>query len=129
MKSNIVIYPAVFIKDGNGYYVKFPDLKGCLTEGETLEQTLMMAQEALGAYLASSKERGLEIPAASDITSIKSQEGFVSIVSCDISKYSSSNKAVKKTLTIPEWLNDAAERENINFSKILQEALKQHLNI
>lgn len=125
----MVIYPAIFIKDGEGYYVKFPDLKGCLTEGETLEQALVMAQEALGGYLASMKDRGLEIPLASEVASITSEEGFVSIVACDISKYSNGNKAVKKTLTIPQWLNDAAERQNLNFSKILQEAISSHLNI
>jgi len=125
----MVIYPAIFIKDGDGYYVKFPDLKGCLTEGDTIEQAMTMAQEALGGYIASMKDRGLVIPEARDITSIKSDEGFVSLVACDISKYSRSNRAVKKTLTIPEWLNDEADKHHINYSSVLQDALRQALGV
>ena len=59
------------------------------------------------------------------------EDGFVSLISVDLDEYvrKHSNKAVKKTLTIPAWLNTLAEKDNINFSQILQEGLKKHLGI
>jgi predicted RNase H-like HicB family nuclease len=119
----MVIYPAIFHEDEGSYWVEFPDLKGCLTDGETPEKAFVMAQEALGLYLNSLLERGLTLPKASDITALKSDDGIVNMVPCDLPKYSRSQKAVKKTLTIPEWLNAEAERRHVNFSKALQDAL------
>ena len=80
------------------------------------------AQEALAGYLLSLLEEGETIVAPSDISSYHPEDGFTSFVSCDINQYKDT-KAVKKTLTIPAWLNDRAVSMGLNFSKILQEAL------
>lgn len=124
------IYPAIFLKEDNGFSVSFPDLDGCFTEGATLEEAVEMAQEALGLYLVSLEERNITIPAPSDNISIQCETNeFVTLVSTPIDKYRRKNKAVKKTLTIPQWLNDEAELRHINFSSVLQKALKEELQI
>lgn len=89
-----------------------------------------MAQEALGLYLVSLEERNINIPDPSDNTDILCVEDeFITLVSTQIEKYRRKNKAVKKTLTIPQWLNDEAELRHINFSSVLQKALKEELQI
>ena len=127
------IYPAVFTKDGDFYIVKFPDIEGCYTQGETLSEAVEMAEDALCLMLYDYEEEGKKIPEPSDIKKIKvsSNEDFVSLVSCDTLEYRKfyDNKAVKKTLTIPSWLNTMSEKEGINFSSVLQNALKKELHI
>lgn len=127
------IYPAVFTKDGDFYIVKFPDIEGCYTQGETLSEAFEMAEDALCLMLYDYEEEGKKIPEPSDIKKIKvsSNDDFVSLVSCDTLEYRKfyDNKAVKKTLTIPSWLNTMSEKEGINFSAVLQNALKKELHI
>lgn len=119
-----LIYPAVFHKDGESYWVEFPDLEGCQSFGDTVNETLLNAREALEAYCIELVENKKKLPAASDITLIPAvNDGFVSLVETDISAYLSKSKAVKKTLTIPAWLNDMAVEKGINFSQTLQAAL------
>ena len=120
------VYPAIFLKEETGYSVSFPDLDGCLTEGDTLEEAVEMAQEALGLYLVSLEERSISFPVPSDIYLIEySEKEFVSLVTTQIDNYRRKNKAIKKTLTIPQWMNDEAELRHINFSSVLQKALKE----
>lgn len=121
------IYPAVFHKEDGSYWVEFPDLEGCQSYGDTLEETVEFAQEALGLYIASKIDADEQVKAPSDIENIDCEDGFVSYVSADINKYRKKNKAVKKTLTIPEWLNEEAEKKHINFSSVLQKALMNEL--
>lgn len=126
------LYPAVFTKEDAGYSVSFPDLKNCFTSGETLEEAMEMANDVLCLTLYDLEQEGAMIPAASAVNSISHEENeFVSLVGCDTIAYRRffDNKAVKKTLSIPSWLNDMAERAGINFSGTLQEALKTKLNI
>lgn len=128
-----LIYPACFYPcEEGGYTVVFPDLPGCITEGDTLTEAVNMATEAASGWLLDSIEKNQPIPQVSDIKSIVPDEyenGFVSIISLDLDEYSKKygNKAVKKTLTIPAWLNTAAEKENVNFSQILQDGLRKRL--
>lgn len=125
-------YPAVFIKENNGYSVKFPDIEGCFTCGETLPEAMEMAEDALCLMLYDHEEDGEEIPPASDIKVVQSNtEDIVSFVCCDTLEYRKlyDNRAVKKTLTIPNWLNTLSERAGMNFSTVLQEALKAKLDI
>ncbi|NPV26404.1 MAG: HicB family protein [Firmicutes bacterium] len=130
-----LIYPACFYPcEEGGYTVIFPDLPGCVTEGETLSEAVDMAIDAASGWLLEEVENNKPIPKASDIKSIIPDEyenGFVSIISVDLDEYSKKygNKAVKKTLTIPAWLNSIAEKENVNFSQILQDALVKYLGI
>lgn len=121
------IYPAIFHKERNGFWVEFPDLEGCQSYGDTLKETMNNAQEALGLYIASKLDDNEKINNPSDIKNVDSGEGFVSYVSSDITKYRKKSKSVKKTLTIPEWLNEEAEKNHINFSSILQKALIDEL--
>jgi len=100
-------YPANFTKDDTGYLVQFPDLKGCMTEGKDLKEAIKKAEEALGGYIASMVERGLPVPAPSDVTQIPYNAKLESIVAIysHADRYFTQTKAVKKTLTIPLWLN------------------------
>ncbi len=125
------IYPAVFTKEEDGgYSVVFPDLESCYTCGDTLEQAMDMAEDCLALVLYGYETDQKEIPAASSIDSIStSSDEFVSLIKCDTLSYRKqySSKAVKKTLTIPEWMNDEGMRAGINFSQLLQDALMQKI--
>ena len=126
------VYPAVFLKEKKGYSVDFPDLPGCYTCGDDLGDAIYMAEDVLAFTLYSMDKRGEEIPAPSVPNRIKHPKGsFVNYIKCDTLDYKKKhcNKAVKKTLTIPEWLNEAATEAGINFSQVLQDALKEILNI
>lgn len=125
----LTIYPAVFHEENGSFWVEFPDLDGCQTCGETLEQTMTLAQEALGLYIVSLEESNIEVPVATNVKSIVAPEGaFVTLVSSRIDDYRRKKRAIKKNLSIPEWLNDEAEKRHINFSSVLQNALKQELS-
>lgn len=126
------IYPAVFEKEDDQYSISFPDLPNCFTQGEDLQDALEMTQDALCLVLYHMEKEGKEIPAATDIKKVEvSDNAFVTLIDCDTFEYEKfyKSKAVKKTLTIPEWLNDMAVKENINFSNVLQNALMEQLNV
>lgn len=127
------IFPAIFEPgERNGYTVNFPDLPGCITEGDTMEEALHMAKEALELHLYGMEEDGDRIPDPIRPEELKVPEkAFVSMVEAwmPIIRDEMENKAVKKTLTIPKWLNDVAEKNNVNFSQVLQSALKEYLGI
>lgn len=129
MKNQLTVFPAIFTFDGKYYNVDFIDLKGCSTFGDSIQNAYLMAQDAMGLYL----DNLTNFPKPTlDISSIPLQENqFVSFVSIDMDEYRKkfNNKAIKKTLTIPEWLNYLSEKNNINFSQVLQEALKEKLGI
>ncbi|MBR3614166.1 MAG: type II toxin-antitoxin system HicA family toxin [Clostridia bacterium] len=129
--NKVSIYPAIFSYDKkeNCYLVDFIDLKGCSTFGKTLVEAFEMAQDAMGLYL---DELDKMPEATSDFSNIKlNKNEFINYVSIDMNEYrrKNNNKAIKKTLTIPCWLNNLSERNNINFSQVLQEALKERLGI
>lgn len=116
-------YPAIIHEEDGGYWVEFPDLEGCVSDGETLPDAISNAADALGGYLCSMMDRGLAIPEATDAKTIQAGNDLVTIVVTDPLSYKRNTKAVKKTLTIPEWLNEEAESRHINFSSVLQKAL------
>ena len=116
------VYPAI-IHEEEGYWVEFPDLSGCFTNGSTLEETMEMAKEALGLYLVSLEENGQVIPAPSNIADISTDEGQTTYISTDMNAYRRDTRAIKKMLSIPAWLAKEAEARNISLSKVLQEAL------
>ena len=124
-------YPAIFHKEDNGYWVEFPNLEGCQTQGDTFEEAYNMATDALGLYLQES-ECAFKYPAVSEINkSLLDENSCIVMVEFDEVEYLKKfgNQSVKKTLTIPQWLNTVAERENINFSQTLKNALIEQLNI
>ena len=123
-----LVYPACFYEEENGYSVEIPDLLGCCTQGNNLEQAMEMAQDAALGWILTSIEDEEEIPVPSDIKDVKLEgnNGFVTLLLLDIDQYTEkfgTKKSIKKTLTIPEWLNRRAEKIGINFSKTLQDAL------
>ena len=129
MNSNLTVFPAIFTYDGKYYNVDFIDLKGCSTFGDSIQSAYEMAQEAMGLFL----DDLTNFPEPSfDIKNVSLNENqFITFVSINMDdfrkKYDS--KAIKKTLTIPNWLNNLSEKNNLNFSQILQEALKEKLGI
>lgn len=124
-------YPAVFAKEKDGTYaVKFRDLEGCYTCGGNIEEAIEMAEDVLALVLYGYEKDGREIPDPSPYHTIEiSGEEFVNYIKCDTMEYRKlyASKAIKKTLTIPEWLNTEAAALGINFSQVLQEALMEKL--
>ena len=119
----LFVYPAVFHKEDDTYWVEFPDLEGCQTYGGTLNETMACAQEALAGYLLTLLEENRELAPPSDVSAVSCDgDSFVSLVTCDINQYQDT-EAIKKTLTIPAWLNERAVSMGLNFSQVLQEAL------
>lgn len=138
------VYPAIFYKECNGYSVIFPDLNYLSTCGETVDEAISMAVDCLAGHLFWLQQEGGIIPSPSDITSINPvniakelgfqyevKETFLNMVSVDVNQYAKFHfeKSVKKTLTIPAWLNKAALEQNINFSQVLQNALMDILGV
>jgi predicted RNase H-like HicB family nuclease len=118
-------YPAIFVKEENGYFVRFPDIQPCYTEGATLEEAVIMAKDVLESRIEVALEQGEILPIPSNMDTLKGDK--VMLVVADVENIKSQTRFVKKTLSIPYWLNVAAEREHINFSGVLQEALKERL--
>ena len=123
------IYPAIFHKENESYWVEFPDLPGCQSYGESLEEAILFAEEALGLYLVSLIESEEYIPSSSDISDIICSGEFTTYISTDIDKYRRNSKAVRKDGSIPAWLAEEAEKKHLSLSKILQEGLYKRLGL
>lgn len=129
------VYPAIFTpEEAGGFSIRFPDIKNCFTDADDLTSAMQMANDVLCMMLYDLEQAEAEIPAPSTVQQIQQQaeQGeFVTLIACDTIEYRKfyDSRAVKKTLSIPSWLNDMAERAGINFSGTLQEALKKQLNI
>ena len=129
--KKIYYYPAIFTTEEVGFSVRFPDLPGCYSEGDTIEEAYRMSASAIGLY-AQNEEGNFVFPEASAPNSFSLEENeFLVLIEFDLMEYlkNTSEKAVKKTLTIPSWLNNLAEQNNVNFSNVLQNALIEQLNI
>ena len=127
-----LFYPALFHKaEEGGFWISFPDFPECFTEGDDMKQAYEMAVEALGLALVNRKEEKEIIPEPSDLDEIQNEDGTIAIVEFDMLEYQRkhNSRAVKKTLSIPEWLNEEAVAMGVNFSQVLQEALLSKLNI
>ena len=125
-------YPAVFTPEDGGYSVDFPDLEGCYTCGDNLPEALEMAEDVLSMTLTLLEDERKPIPTPSGVEETRHDPGeFVNLILADTAAYrkKTSNQAVKKTLSIPQWLNTAAEAANVNFSQTLQEALTAKLGL
>jgi predicted RNase H-like HicB family nuclease len=119
-------YPAIFYAGEGGYSVEVPDLPGCVSGGKSLAEAILMGTDAASGWVLDELEDGKTAPVASDIEGIHpGKDGFVSFLVLDMDAYAEKygNKAVRKNLTIPAWLNTFAEKQNINFSKVLTDSL------
>ena len=126
------VFPAIFIEDEGSIAVEFPDLKNCFTQGENMVDALEMASDVLSAKLVFMEDNRETIPAPTPINQLSLEHGeYSTLVMADTLAYRKANstKSVKKTLTIPSWLNEAAEKQSVNFSQVLQEALLNIIGI
>ena len=138
------MYPACFYKEDDGYSVIFPDLNYLATQGDSFEDAMEMAVECLAIYLYIAQRDGGDVPAPSSLVNIDPVavakeldpdlpvgEAIVNLVSVDVAEYAKKHfeKSVKKTLSIPAWLNEAAVAQGVNFSQVLQRALKEQLHM
>ena len=126
-------YPAIFHNDEKGgYWISFPDFPECMTQGETMEEAYEMAVEAMGLCIDDRLRNEESLPEVSAPVDYILQEGdFSCLIEFDLVQYRKKHntKSVKKTLSIPEWLNEAATAAGVNFSQVLQEALMQKINL
>ena len=132
------VYPAVFYEEEGKISVIFPDLGNLATFGDNVADAMRMAQDACGLHLFTALRDGDPLPVPSSLGEINpaailkdfemesaAESAFVNMVLVDMTEYARqhSDKAVKKTLSIPMWLNTLCEEKSINFSKVLQDAL------
>lgn len=126
-----LFYPAIFHKaEEGGFWISFPDIPECMTQGDDMQQAYEMAVDALGLAITSREEDGQEIPSPSEPYQIVlDSDSFCAVIEFDMLAYKkrTNSKAVKKTLSIPEWLNEEATALGVNFSQVLQEALIQKI--
>ena len=125
---NTFVYPALFhLNENDGSYtITYPDLPGCISEGKSLENALYMAQDALKQWLECTIEVGQEIPAASSVESIAHNQGeFVNLIRAELKD----TRAVRRTVSIPKWMYDAATGANLSLSRVLQDALRERLDV
>lgn len=120
------VYPAIFhTNEDSSFTVTYPDLPGCITEGKSLANAMYMAQSALTQWLEYLTDKKQMIPHASDLKAIETeQQEFVNLIRVDIKD----NRAVKRTVSIPKWLDDRAIEAGLSLSRVLQDALKDRLN-
>lgn len=130
MKKQVLLtYPAIFTKEGDSYWVKFIDLEGCFSDGNSLAEAMENAKEAMGLFL---EDLSVYPKCTTDFSNINlEQNQIISYVSINMEEHKKKydTKSIKKTLSIPAWLNTMAENENVNFSQLLQAALIEKLNI
>ena len=125
-------YPAFLYFDEDGISVEFPDLPGCLSCADTEEEAFRRAREVLGLHIYGMEADGDEIPAPSTVGSLQPEDGAV-VAMVDVYmpaiRERINNKSINRTVTLPAWLNAAAQERNINFSQVLQDALKTQMGL
>lgn len=129
-KQDIYVYPAIFDYAKDGISVSFPDLPGCFTCASTDAEALRMAKDALSGHMWTLEDFEETIPTPTQLLDValeSNQRAVLVEVYMPFVRDAVNNQSVKKTLTIPAWLNEAAEKEGVNFSQLLQASLKQAL--
>ena len=125
-----LVYPAIFTPciERKGYTVVVPDLPGCVTEGQDLLDAIEMGVDAASGWILGELEEGNNIPTPTlrkEDIKLEEADSFISMLILDIDAYAEKygEKTVRKNISIPAWLNTYGEKNNINFSRVLQEAL------
>ena len=120
-----------FDEEDKSYYVRFPDIEEAFTDGDSLKEAIYNAQEVLGLVIYEREKMGREIPKATESMIKTGENESLSYISVwmPLVRDRIEEKSVKKTLTIPKWLNDLAEENNINFSQLLQVAIKKYIGL
>ncbi|HIU78708.1 MAG TPA: type II toxin-antitoxin system HicB family antitoxin [Candidatus Avilachnospira avicola] len=127
-----LFYPAVFHSaEEGGFWITFPDFPECMTQGDDMAEAYRMAEDALGLAIEDRLSERAELPEPTPFSSLDVRGGeYLIVISFDMQLYNRlhNSKAVKKTLSIPEWLNEESMAMGINFSQTLQEALLNKLS-
>ena len=121
------VYPAIFHSNEDGSFtIVYPDLPGCISEGKTLENAMYMAQLALTQWIEYLTDKKQDIPEASNLKNVNpAADEFVSLIRADIKD----GRAVKRTVSIPKWMDDQVSETGLSLSRVLQDALKEKLNV
>ncbi len=131
-RNDYYAYPAIFYYDDDGISIEFPDLPGCLSCAATTEEAFRHAREALGLHLFGMEQDNDPIPAPTPAQALHPEDGgtvtLVDVYMPSI-RMAGVNRSVNRTVTLPAWLNAAAQERGINFSQVLQDALKQQLHL
>ena len=116
-------YPAIFHKnEDTTYTITFPDLPGCISEGKSIANAIFMSQAALTQWIEYLNDKKMQLPAPSQLASIHAEDDeFVNFVCIDYKE----NRAVKRTVSIPKWMDDLVIESGLSLSRVLQDALKQ----
>ena len=124
------VYPIILTPDAPGYLVYIPDLN-INTEGNTLGEAIDMARDAIGMWGMAEQDMGREIPAPATLEPKHGAKDIVTLVDIDFDAYrrASENRAVRRNVSLPSWLNELANEYDVNCSALLQSALKEHLHI
>lgn len=127
-----LIYPAIFypFENGDGYTVELPDLPGCVSEGDTLADAILMGTDAASGWILDELEDGNEIPAASSASELQPEEGgIVNLLVLDMDAYAEKygNKAVRKNITIPAYMETYLENHGLSLSKVVQDAISGYM--
>ena len=126
-------YPAIFEKEQEGgYSIYFPDIEGCYTQSEDIAEGIENASDALCLMLYELEKSGNRIPKCSNIKDIRTNEDdIITLIACDTQFYKNyfEGKSVKINATIPLWLKEAGEKRHVNFSQILQNGVKEYLQL
>lgn len=132
LKKDTYTFPAIFSYDDDGISIEFPDLPGCFSCAASTDEAMNMAKEALSLHLYGMEEDNDTIPEPSTIDKFNLSKNQIPVlieVYMPLIRTAVENQSIKKTLTIPQWLNKLAEKNNINFSQVLQSALKEQLGL
>lgn len=121
------VYPAIFHSNSDGSYtITYPDLPGCISEGKSLGNAMYMAQAALSQWIEYLTDKKQLIPSASSLSDIDTASGeFVNFIRADIKD----NSAVRRTVSLPKWMDDKVSESGLSLSRVLQDALKDRLNM
>lgn len=121
------VYPAVFHPNDDGSFtITYPDLPGCISEGKSLGNAILMAQSALTQWVEYLTDKKQEVPPASCPQDIPTaQEEFVNLIRADVKD----GRAVKRTVSIPKWMDDKVSESGLSLSRVLQDALKERLHV
>ena len=131
-KKDRYVFPAILFQDEDEIGVRFPDLPGCVTSGDDTDDAIVQAKEALEGHLLTIEDIGESIPVPTPFYKVETGKGEAVVlveVHLSLVREEEANKAVNKTVTLPNWMNIAAAEAGINFSSTLQEAIKEKLGV
>jgi predicted RNase H-like HicB family nuclease len=132
VKKDIYVFPAILTQYENNIGITFPDLPGCVSNAKNMDEAVKNAKEALALHLFGMEEDGIDIPSPSSINNLKLDSNEIPLlveVYMPLYRNAIESSTVKTTVTMPQWLKTLAEKKNVNFSQLLQSALKEHLGI